>query len=314
MLARTLAPPAEAGGDPFGSIFATRAVPGSTTVAKRATSKRGRKKAQAALQGLNDDVDGIEVELSADTEGRRARHGSRRQARREGQSAEVDDDASSQGDASEVSSASSEHSTYSGGGKRLRPGQRKQHTNRFAKTWGAGGDGSDAVADWATLEAALASSDGGDGDDDTRSQFSTAASDASSACSQLSIETTECLAKGDIAGAIGSEFGQFRIRSAQDANPAERRQRLKRRRAPGECAGGMVSDAGIVSVSDITAARVTREASRQSNESDAANAGNAAAEGPKGPGLADRLARAASGLEETAVKRLDSVGRAMRPF
>lgn len=122
VLQRTLAPPSEVENDPFGGLFTTRQAGCSFA---RATSKRERKKAQAALQGVR----GGEEDKDADLE----------QAPYPRQRIADTDDRSESGDSarSNASTASSAHSSYSGSGRR-RPGQGKStasSSRRFADCW-----------------------------------------------------------------------------------------------------------------------------------------------------------------------------------
>lgn len=286
VLARTLAPPETSGGDPFCSMFATRTL--GTTNSKRVTSRRGRKKAAAALQGLNDEVEGLDMDAPQPVE----------ECHRQKKTPKVrrmsdDDDAKSEGGASDASAASnfSDGSTYSGS-RRHRPGEKKQSTRRFNSAW----DEEKSLGEDSTKAP----------DEDNRSEVSTVVSEASSDASALSLEANECLAKGDLAGALGHEF---RVRSWHGAEAPDRRKRLKERRAQGAPAGRGAPDAGVrvapfatpseVSVApsawSASASAVPRE-TRETRES----------------GISGRLSRTMSNLEKEATKRLDEVGLSLR--
>eukprot|EP00928_Gymnodinium_smaydae_P012734 TRINITY_DN14639_c0_g1_i1.p1 TRINITY_DN14639_c0_g1~~TRINITY_DN14639_c0_g1_i1.p1 ORF type:complete len:897 (+),score=238.36 TRINITY_DN14639_c0_g1_i1:252-2942(+) len=326
ILGRTLAPPAEATGDLFGSIFATR-LPGSA--ARRATSKRDRKKALNAMKAVDGELfDDLEAE--DDIAGGEQRERSRKRRPKgatngareaDGQANDDIDDAASEAasDVSAASSAASAASSYSVGGTQRRPGQRRQQkVRRFAKSWDGGDDNNEDVGgeilppvDWDFLNATGPSArrGGSDKDDDElRSNYSWAPSEASSVASQLSIEATECLARGDLAGAIAKEF---RIRSDYDENPAERRQRMKGRRGAGD--GSRPGSTSPRSTGSFSS-RGSRASGPAKVAGDAASAGgDAAGAALRSAGsFSDRLGRALGGLEQEATRRMDKAGQSLR--
>lgn len=123
VLQRTLAPPQENSNDPFGSIFATR-TPGVATM--RATSRRGKKKAKAAMKGLRSEGDSDEGNEKGNA------------------TSSTNDAASDSGEShgSDETSQASASSGYSGGSRR-RPGHGRQPSasRRFAKAWDNEGAG-----------------------------------------------------------------------------------------------------------------------------------------------------------------------------
>lgn len=297
VLQRTLAPPQEATDDPFGSIFATR-TPGAA--AQRPTSRRGRKKAKAALNGLGKD--------EAESEEERDRSGA---------TCSTNDAVSDAGE-SVASSSASGGSSYSAGGRR-RPGKARESSGkgRFGKVWGeegASAAGTDVAAASAGLGAAVPRPRPppqppprpGDGPDDTTGHAgsgdvaSAIISELSDAESYLSLEANSCFGDSDVANEL-QQLSRVRVRRDR---PRQHRS-AGRDRSP-EAAQGYVPPPRT---RGSIAQRRGHEPSQPPDVGEAVafeqTPSEASSVARRAKGLAGRLSASLGGMEERVAGRLD---------
>lgn len=281
MLGRTLAPAADISNDPFGSIFSTR-TPG-LTAARRATSRRGRKNAQAALRAVRpEDGETIAANQKAEAEERARRQQRRKEKGGYFKGGDPDDDGTvsvtSVRSGGSSGSASSSSGSNRGGARRF-PGQSKEITSarRFSAHW----DGQEPTEESLPSQTRL---------DGNQSPKSAKESRAASRSGQVSSRGSRSSETDDDVCSVASSNGSSAGSASSDAMSL------------------LSLDAGV-SNAELSATleamggiRVRRGDAQESKRNE------------KVRSVADRLHQTVSRLEEAAKRSLDGAGNAAKVF